>query len=116
MKRNAGRHTSGVSEFVMAPVTGYLMLIRRLGWVWVGAAVLTGGMEGALLPHEHYSCGCLTTPVQLLQVKWYVANTFCRCGAVQQVLYCHIAKLSLVLGTEACVRACKRCTVHRTWS
>jgi hypothetical protein len=39
-------------------------------------------------------------------VKWYVADTVCRYGAVQQVLRCHIAKLSLVLGTEACVRAC----------
>lgn len=31
VKRNAGSHTPGVSEFVMAGVTGFLMLIRRLG-------------------------------------------------------------------------------------
>jgi hypothetical protein len=108
VKRIAGFHTPGVSEFVMASVIGYLMLIRRLGLGvgWGCCDKQVGGREGAFLPHEHYSYGCLTTPVQLLQVKWYVAKTFCRCGSVQQVLYCHIAKLLLVLGTEACLRAC----------
>ena len=46
------------------------------------AAVITRGKidstEVACLPYEHYSCGYSTTRVQLLQVKWYVANTFCR--------------------------------------
>ena len=48
--------------------------------------------EGASLPHERNSSGCLTTRVQLLRVKWYVANTSCRCGRVQRVLHCHITK------------------------
>jgi hypothetical protein len=64
-------------------------------WVWV--AVINRWVGGCVSPAR-------TIQLWLFNDKWYVANTFCHCGAVQQVLHCHIAKLSLVPGTEACVR------------